>query len=52
MTGGSNRPCGVSPSISDFVGNTPMMELSAEHEGQAWRFFANLEFMNPTGSNL
>jgi cysteine synthase A len=44
------EPCGVSQSILDFVGNTPMMELSVEHEGRAWRFFAKLEFMNPTGS--
>jgi cysteine synthase len=27
-----------------------MMELAVEHEDQAWRFFAKLEFMNPTGS--
>jgi len=27
-----------------------MMELSVEHEGRRWRFFAKLEFMNPTGS--
>jgi len=27
-----------------------MMELSVEHEGRPWRFFAKLEFMNPTGS--
>jgi len=42
--------CGISQSILDFIGNTPMMELSVEHEGQTWRFFAKLEFMNPTGS--
>jgi cysteine synthase len=37
-------------SILDFVGDTPMMKLSAEHEGGTWHFFAKLEFMNPTGS--
>jgi cysteine synthase A len=42
--------CGISQSILDFVGNTPMMELTVEHEGRSWRFFAKLEFMNPTGS--
>jgi cysteine synthase A len=42
--------CGISQSILDFIGNTPMMELTVEHEGQTWRFFAKLEFMNPTGS--
>lgn len=37
-------------SILDFVGDTPMMRLSAEHDGGTWHFFAKLEFMNPTGS--
>jgi cysteine synthase len=41
---------GISQSILDFIGNTPMMELSVEHEDRVWRFFAKLEFMNPTGS--
>jgi cysteine synthase A len=40
----------LSRSVLDFIGNTPMMELSVEHDGRPWRFFAKLEFMNPTGS--
>ena len=50
MTSDPTRSCGISQSILDFVGNTPMTELSIEHEGRVWRFFAKLEFMNPTGS--
>jgi cysteine synthase A len=46
----SPETCGVSKSILDFIGNTPMMELTVEHDGRPWRFFAKLEFMNPTGS--
>jgi cysteine synthase A len=46
----SAEASGISRSILDFIGNTPMMELSVEHEGRSWRFFAKLEFMNPTGS--
>jgi cysteine synthase A len=41
---------GISRSILDFVGNTPMMDLAVEHEGRTWRLYAKLEFMNPTGS--
>jgi cysteine synthase A len=37
-------------SILDAIGNTPMMEMNLEHEGETWHFFAKLEFMNPTGS--
>jgi cysteine synthase A len=37
-------------SVLEFIGNTPMMELSVEHEGRRWHFYAKLEFMNPTGS--
>jgi cysteine synthase A len=44
------KVCGISQSVLDFIGNTPMMELSVEHDGRPWRFFAKLEFMNPTGS--
>jgi cysteine synthase A len=40
----------MSASVLDFVGNTPMMELAIEHQDRTWRFFAKLEFMNPTGS--
>lgn len=46
----SGQGCSVSTSILDFIGNTPLMEMNVEHEGQSWRFFAKLEFMNPTGS--
>lgn len=42
--------CGISQSVLDFVGDTPMMNLAVEHDGQTWRFYAKLEFMNPTGS--
>lgn len=41
---------GIARSVLDFVGNTPMMEIEVEYEGRPWRFFAKLEFMNPTGS--
>jgi cysteine synthase A len=46
----SAEACAISKSVLDFIGNTPMMELSVEHEGRPWRFYAKLEFMNPTGS--
>ncbi|MBM3315818.1 cysteine synthase A [candidate division WOR-3 bacterium] len=46
----SPAECGIAASILDFIGNTPMMELTVGHEGGTWRFFAKLEFMNPTGS--
>jgi cysteine synthase len=46
----SPETCGVSKSILDFIGNTPTMELKIEHEDRTWKFFAKLEFMNPTGS--
>ena len=46
----SAENCGISPSILDFVGNTPMTDLAVEHEGRTWHFHAKLEFMNPTGS--
>jgi cysteine synthase A len=42
--------CGISQSVLDFIGNTPMMDLAVEHEGRTWRLYAKLEFMNPTGS--
>jgi len=41
---------GIARSVLDFVGNTPMMKLEVDYEGRRWRFFAKLEFMNPTGS--
>ena len=46
----SPETCGISKSILDFIGNTPMMDLAVEHEGRTWHFYAKLEFMNPTGS--
>jgi cysteine synthase A len=45
-----DRSCGIAASILDWVGNTPMMEMTVAHEEREWRFFAKLEFMNPTGS--
>ena len=46
----SPETCGISKSILDFIGNTPMMDLAVEHGGRTWHFYAKLEFMNPTGS--
>lgn len=41
---------GLTRSILDSVGNTPMMEMSIEYQGETWHFFGKMEFMNPTGS--
>jgi len=37
-------------SILDLIGNTPLLDLALEHEGEPWRLFAKAEFMNPSGS--
>jgi cysteine synthase len=41
---------GLTRSILDSVGNTPMMEMNVEYQGETWHFFGKMEFMNPTGS--
>ena len=34
----------------DFIGNTPMLKLDLEFQGQAYHLYAKLEFTNPSGS--
>ena len=41
---------GLTRSILDSVGNTPLMELNIEYQGETWHLFGKMEFMNPTGS--
>jgi cysteine synthase A len=41
---------GLTRSILDSVGNTPMMEMNIDYQGETWHFFGKMEFMNPTGS--
>jgi len=34
----------------NFIGNTPMLKLDLEFQGQAYHLYAKLEFTNPSGS--
>ena len=34
----------------NFIGNTPLMRLQIELNGQSYQIYAKLEFMNPSGS--
>ncbi|MFQ5654425.1 MAG: PLP-dependent cysteine synthase family protein, partial [Planctomycetota bacterium] len=36
--------------VLDCIGNTPLQELEIPHQGDNWRVFAKLEFLNPSGS--
>ena len=42
-----NRP---TASILDSVGNTPLIEMNVDYQGETWHLFGKMEFMNPTGS--
>ena len=37
-------------SILDCIGNTPLLKLNMGFQGRAYRVYAKLEFMNPSGS--
>ncbi|MEO0072852.1 MAG: cysteine synthase family protein [candidate division WOR-3 bacterium] len=37
-------------SILDAIGQTPLLEVNFTHENETWRFYAKLEFLNPSGS--
>jgi len=37
-------------SILDCIGNTPLLKLNMRFQGRAYRVYAKLEFMNPSGS--
>jgi cysteine synthase len=41
---------GITTSVLDSIGNTPLSEMKVDYENDTWFFFAKLEFMNPTGS--
>ena len=36
--------------ILDLIGNTPLLDLTLEHEGESWLLYAKLEFKNPSGN--
>lgn len=36
--------------ILDCIGNTPLLPLELEYEGESYHFCCKAEFMNPTGS--
>lgn len=36
--------------VLDFIGNTPMLSLDFEEEGDEYRVYAKCEFLNPSGS--
>jgi cysteine synthase A len=40
----------MNSSILNFIGNTPLMKLQIDVEGQNYQVYAKLEFMNPSGS--
>ena len=44
------QPNSVNSSILGFIGNTPLMKLRIELNGQNYQSYAKLEFMNPSGS--
>jgi cysteine synthase A len=44
------QPTPTTSCVTDFIGNTPVMKLDIELNGQAYSTYAKLEFMNPSGS--
>jgi cysteine synthase A len=40
----------IKSSVTDFIGNTPVMKLDVQLNGQAYSMYAKMEFMNPSGS--